>query len=223
MLSILFSGVDYWIIEKPAGMSFHAESETPGVMQSLAQAYPDHTFYPVHRLDKMTSGLLIVACHAAAAAMFGSLFERHEMEKRYLALSTKKPKKKQGSISGGMVPSRRGQWKLTKEAVNVAKTQFFSFFHQGFRLFLIRPLTGKTHQIRVALKSVGSPILGDLRYGGEAADRGYLHAYSLQFVWQGEIKFYRSVPQAGEHFSLELADFIASKLDETVLIWPSKK
>jgi tRNA pseudouridine32 synthase/23S rRNA pseudouridine746 synthase len=204
-------------------MSFHAESEGVGVMQSLAASYPDHIFYPVHRLDKMTSGLMIVACHTAAAAAFGKMFENHEMEKRYLALSSSKPKKKQGTITGGMVPSRRGQWKLTQEKENLAITQFFSYSFQGLRVFFVRPLTGKTHQIRVALKSLGSPILGDLRYSGEEADRGYLHAYSLQFYWQGQVKSYLSFPSYGEHFSSELSDFVATQFDESVLKWPIKK
>lgn len=223
MLQILFRSVDYWVVEKSAGMSFHAESEELGVMQFLATSYPEQAFYPVHRLDKMTSGLLIVACNAAAAATFGAMFENHEMEKRYLALSSKKPKKKQGAIVGGMVPSRRGQWKLTQDKKNLAITQFFSNSFQGFRVFFVRPLTGKTHQIRVALKSLGSPILGDLRYGGEEADRGYLHAYSLQFNWQGEIRRYLSFPAYGEHFSSELSEFVAAQFDESVLKWPAKK
>lgn len=223
MLPILFRCDDYWVVEKPAGMSFHAESEDLGVMQSLALSYPDHTFYPVHRLDKMTSGLLVVACHANAAAEFGRLFEQHDIEKRYLALSNRKPKKKQGTVSGGMIPSRRGQWKLTKDSENFAVTQFFSSSFQGVRVFYLRPLTGKTHQIRVALKSVGSPILGDMRYAGEASDRGYLHAYSLQFEWRGERRHYVCAPNVGEFFSTGLAEFVAMQFDESLLTWPSRK
>ena len=204
-------------------MSFHAESEGLGVMQSLAAAYPDQTFFPVHRLDKITSGLLIVACHAKAASVFGKMFEKHEVEKRYLALSARKPKKKQGTVSGGMQPSRRGQWKLSQDSENLATTQFFSASFQGYRLFIVRPLTGKTHQIRVALKSLGSPILGDFRYGGEEADRGYLHAYVLQFDWQGEIKRYVCLPTFGERFSSELSDFVVTQFDESLLKWPSRK
>lgn len=223
MITVVFSCDDYWVIEKPAGMSFHAESESVGVMQYLLQTYPGKTFYPVHRLDKMTSGLLLVACHSQAAAAFGVLFEQHLVEKRYLALSTKKPKKKQGTISGGMAPSRRGQWKLTKTLDNLAETQFFSAFYQGLRVFYVRPLTGKTHQIRVALKSIGSPILGDDRYSGEKADRGYLHAFRLAFDWKGEPKEYLCPAHSGEHFSVALAQFVMANFDETALNWPSKK
>ncbi|PYF83009.1 MULTISPECIES: TIGR01621 family pseudouridine synthase [Marinomonas] len=223
MLPILFRCDDYWVIDKPAGMSFHSESEEMGVMRSLSASYPEQTFYPVHRLDKMTSGLLIVACHAKAAAEFGRMFEKHEVEKRYLALSNRKPRKKQGMIAGGMSPSRRGQWKLTKDGENMAVTQFFSSFYQGVRVFIVRPLTGKTHQIRVALKSIGSPILGDDRYGGESSDRGYLHAYRLQFDWHGEDKVYVCKPNTGALFSPDLGDFVTAQFDESLLKWPSKK
>ena len=56
----------------------------------------------------------------------------------------------------------------------------------NLRLFILYPKTGKTHQIRVAMKSLGSPILGDELYGGEVADRTYLHAYQLSFDYFGE-------------------------------------
>jgi len=223
LLQILFRCNDYWIIDKPAGMSFHAESEELGVMQALSISYPDDAFFPVHRLDKMTSGLLIVACHARAASLFGKMFENHDVEKRYLALSERKPKKKQGTVSGGMAASRRGQWKLTQEHENLAITQFFSTSFGGKRIFIVRPLTGKTHQIRVALKSVGAPILGDIRYSGAVSDRGYLHAYSLQFEWGGEKKSYLCPPTSGEHFSSELSNFVVAHFDEPLLKWPSKK
>lgn len=204
-------------------MNFHVEDAELGVMQTLASSYPQQTFYPVHRLDKMTSGLLIVACHQAAAAKFGAMFESHLVEKRYLALSKRKPKKKQGTISGGMVTSRRGQWRLTKETENLATTQFFSTYFQDLRVFYLRPLTGKTHQIRVALKSLGAPILGDQKYAGDPADRGYLHAYRLSFEWQGQLQHYQSQPSEGELFSEQLANFVNEHFVEANLSWPQHK
>ncbi|GAB3476353.1 TIGR01621 family pseudouridine synthase [Marinomonas epiphytica] len=223
MLSVVYRCEDYWIINKPHGMSFHNESELPGVMQVLASQYPEHKFYPVHRLDKMTSGLLVVACHAKAAAQFGSMFEDKRVEKRYLALSKRKPRKKQGTIAGGMQPSRRGQWKLTQDSKNYATTQFFSSFYQGVRVFYVRPISGKTHQIRVALKSIGAPILGDSRYAVEQADRGYLHAMTLSFDWQGNKKSYSYMPCEGEYFTAELWEFVMQQFDEEALQWPSVK
>lgn len=223
MLKIIHTCVDYWVIDKPAGMSFHAESDSMGVMETLYKDYPNCDFYPVHRLDKMTSGILLVACTKEAATLFGELFRQHKMEKRYLALSLRKPNKKQGTISGGMQVSRRGQWKLTKEKNNLAVTQFFSRYVEGKRLFWLRPLTGKTHQIRVALKSVAAPILGDERYGGGASDRGYLHAYSIAFEWRGESVCYQVSPSLGEHFSPILLDHVVNHFVEAKLKWPQTK
>ena len=223
LIQVLFRSDDYWIINKPAGMSFHSENDETGVIKKLALEYPEVTFFPVHRLDKMTSGLLIVACHKKAAAEFGHIFEKHLIEKRYVALSQRKPKKKQSTISGGMAPSRRGQWKLTPVKENVAITQFFSFAYNGLRVFFVRPLTGKTHQIRVALKSVGSPILGDTRYGGDVASRGYLHAYSLSFEWCGEAKRYICPFPIDTVFTLECVAGIEKQFDESLLTWPSNK
>lgn len=199
--SVLYQEEDYWVVNKPAGMSFHAESQTLGFMQWIHEQYPDQTFYPVHRLDKITSGLILLAKNKLAAQTFGQLFEQHQMTKYYLAISTKKPKKKQGSIKGGMQQGRRGSWMLTQKNESFAHTQFFSTpIKPGFRLFLLKPRTGKTHQLRVALKSLGAPILGDIRYGGEMSDRGYLHAFYLSFNWLGETRVYRTLPDLGNEF-----------------------
>ena len=115
------------------------------------------------------------------------LFKTQQIQKYYVAIADKKPKKSQGLIKGGMEKSRRSMWKLTRGQDNLAITQFFSYsLGEGKRLFVVKPKTGKTHQIRVALKSVGSAIIGDPIYAAEEAyryDRGYLHAYQIQFIY----------------------------------------
>lgn len=210
---------DFWVVIKPAGESFHSE-DGEGFVQRLQRTFPEQIFYPVHRLDKMTSGIMLFATNKRAAADFGELFAEHQLEKRYLALSTQKPKKKQGTISGAMQPSRRGQWKLSSQGDSLAVTQFFSVASTFGRLFWVRPLTGKTHQIRVALKSLGSPILGDERYGGEASDRGYLHAYSLAFEWNGEAHYFHQWPKQGTYFSNELELLCQEHFINGALKWP---
>lgn len=220
--SVLFKESDYWIVNKPAGMSFHAESQDIGFMQWMHEAYPDQVFYPVHRLDRITSGLIILAKHKKAAQLFGQLFEQHLVTKFYLALSAKKPKKKQGSIKGGMQQGRRGSWMLNQSNTNLAHTQFFScLLKPGIRLFVLKPKTGKTHQLRVALKSIGAPILGDERYGGKVSDRGYLHAYSLSFEWHGVVETYQYLPDVGEEFDTLEPILIAQGLyPPQDLSWP---
>lgn len=218
-IEIVFQHEDFWVVVKPPGESFHSE-EGQGFAERLQQSYPKQTFYPVHRLDKLTSGLIIFATSKAAAALFGELFAQHHLEKRYIAVSANKPKKKQGTISGAMLPSRRGQWKLANQGENLAVTQFFSFSDAGKRFFWIRPLTGKTHQIRVALKSIGAPILGDERYAGELADRGYLHAYSLAFKWHGQSMYFESWPHKGEFFSDSIRALYQQYFFEPSISWP---
>jgi len=220
--NVLYREADYWVVNKPAGMSFHAEGQEIGFMQWMHEQYPDQTFYPVHRLDKITSGLILLAKNKQAAQKFGLMFEQHLVTKFYLAISAKKPKKKQGSIKGGMQQGRRGSWMLNQTSENLAHTQFFSTpIKPGLRLFLLKPKTGKTHQLRVALKSLGAPILGDVRYGGEECDRGYLHAFQLSFEWLGEAKIYQFIPDFGEVFNMiEPVMQEAGFSTPNELVWP---
>ena len=183
----------------------------------------------VHRLDAATSGLMLVAKNAAAASHFSELFALRKIEKYYLALSDNKPSKKQGQIIGDMKNVRKGNYTLTRSMTNPAYTQFFSHaveINNGkpFRLFLLRPLTGKTHQLRVALKSLGAPILGDERYAKTHADRMYLHAWALRFTYQDERFEYVQPPSIGSYFlSSSCQDAIDAKSPPWKLAWPTAK
>lgn len=200
LFTLVADEVDYLVVNKHANVNFHVEDGEAGLVASVSAAF-GYPLFSVHRLDKMTSGLLILAKTSAAAAQFTRLFSARQMDKVYLALSQQKPKKKQGLIKGDMAKSRRGSYKLLTTLQQPAITQFKSHaLVPGTRLYILKPATGKTHQLRVALKSIGAPILGDTRYGGGASDRGYLHAYELRFQWQGQIKHYSCMPNAGAHF-----------------------
>jgi len=206
LLSILFENDDFVLINKPEGISFHSESG-PGVVVQVSDQL-GISLYSVHRLDKMTSGLLLLAKTADAAKKFTQMFASRQIEKFYIAVSTRMPKKKQGRVKGDMTSSRRGSYKLLSTHDNPAITQFISTSTRPHeRLFLIKPHTGKTHQIRVALKSLGAPIAGDERYAN-AADaktetRGYLHAYALRFVYDEKTFVFIHPPTSGERFVSE--------------------
>ncbi|HEV8076897.1 MAG TPA: TIGR01621 family pseudouridine synthase [Marinobacter sp.] len=189
------------VVYKHPGVSFHSEDGHAGLFETVRQREGFESLYPVHRLDKVTSGLLVMARTSEANRALCEQFARRQCEKFYLALGAAKPRKKQGTVSGDMVPARRGAWRLTRGSDNPAHTQFFSHsVAPGLRLFVVRPSTGKTHQIRVALKSLGSPIIGDSLYGGGAADRCYLHAWSLGFTLDGEFRRFTEAPRQGELF-----------------------
>lgn len=199
---VIYRHPDFLLTLKPAGVSFHSEGDEPGFVAMVKAATGEAGLHPVHRLDRITSGLVLFARHVEAAREFGRMFEAGEISKCYLALSDYKPSKKQGWIKGAMLKGRGGSWRLTREGELHCATQFFAFSAgDGLRLFVLRPLTGRTHQLRVALKSLGAPILGDERYGGSPADRGYLHAYALRFTWQNVCFDFIERPCEGELFA----------------------
>lgn len=190
-------------INKPAGLSFHRslDGADPGVlpllraMQARGDLDIENRLYAVHRLDRVTSGLLMVAKTAEAASEIGGLLRENRVHKYYVALSGRKPSKKQGRVSGDMVRSRRGSWKLLRSVHRPAVTAYLSAHYgaegddddstaRARRAFLLKPLTGRTHQLRVALKCLGSPVLGDPTYAASAdaarEERTYLHAAALR-------------------------------------------
>ncbi|ABM01739.1 TIGR01621 family pseudouridine synthase [Shewanella amazonensis] len=224
MYRIIADETDFLVIDKAPGVHFHSQDGSAGV---VAQVESDLgiDLYPVHRLDTLTSGLIILAKSSAAAADFTELFSRHGVQKYYLALAKGKPKKKQGKIAGDMAKSRRSQYKLLRTMENPAVTQFFSAsVAEGLRAYLLKPLTGKTHQLRVALASLGTPILGDTLYGGESSDRGYLHAWQLEFQFRSRDYRFESKPSVGEAFC---SDTLSQQLkndwcNPSDLEWPGR-
>lgn len=226
---------NFIIINKPEESDFHDEGNKGEglfnqVKNTLQSVDKNSELYPVHRLDKMTSGLLIFAKNLQTAQTFQTLFEQHKIQKYYLALSNKKPKKKQGLIKGDMAKSRRSAWKLLRSQKNPAITQFISYgLGDGLRLYVVKPHSGKTHQIRVALSSIGAPILGDNLYSSSASnsshtsnletDRGYLHAYALKFSLAGQNYSYINPPNSGQFF---LSTAFTNQLTSIDLPWDIK-
>lgn len=207
---------DFLVIDKAPGTSVHRDGAASGLVEQIAAEHGYAQLYLVHRLDRLTSGLLLLAKSSAACAELAREFAERRVDKLYVALSDRRPSKKQGSVRGDMQRARDGAWRLARSMENPARTEFTSRSVQpGLRLFALRPATGKTHQLRVALKSLGAPILGDRRYGGSDADRGYLHACGLRFDYaQASFQFGR-LPQMGSLFCEPgVRSEIAATLDE---------
>ncbi|WP_299975982.1 pseudouridine synthase [uncultured Pseudoteredinibacter sp.] len=237
------------LIDKASGIGFHDELEIGngqelrqyGIFSRVQSALLENKLinnklYPVHRLDKGTSGLLLFARTKEVAQELGAAFEEGRVQKYYLALSKHKPKKKQGAVKGGMEKARRGAWKLGKAKDNYAISQFFSAgLGGGYRLFLWRPKTGKTHQLRVAMKSLGSPILGDKLYGCDEklGEQGEfcLHAFQIGFelggrkflytLGEGQVtSLYSGLSQSDLPFE-KLGESVRKYLNPHFFSWPS--
>lgn len=209
------------VINKPAGISHHDSDQELGILNVLRRHQEQGRLdllntsysgrlYGVHRLDRVTSGILVFAKDAETARQLSLAFKHGLVTKYYTGISQHKPaSKKQGWVAGGMVRGRRKSWQLTRETnsssnnssngnINYAKTRFFTAGLGGLNdalandnevlqvqvqpktLLLFRPYTGRTHQLRVAAKSVGLPLAGDPVYSDgfelENAKRTYLHA-----------------------------------------------
>jgi len=185
----LFENAHVIVINKWHNTSFHSEF-APGVVATVRRERATNgregDVFAVHRLDKSTSGILILGKTKDVANALSKAFEERRIIKYYVGVATKRPKKKMGTIEGDMTRSRAKQWMLTRTMSSAsAVTKFTSFGAIGAngaarRMFVFKPLTGKTHQLRVAAKSLGSALLGDDLYGGDVSDRCYLHAAAIR-------------------------------------------
>ncbi|MDM7860043.1 pseudouridine synthase [Alteromonas sp. ASW11-36] len=224
-LHILADTEHFLVIDKPPGVCMHYQDGDNPILPMLeARGYTG--LHLVHRLDTATSGLLLLAKTADVAAALSDAFQNRRVQKFYLAISAQKPKKKQGHVLGDLSKARRGNYKLTPATDNPAYTQFFSYSvaqpeYPSLRLFVLKPLTGKTHQLRVSLQSIGAPILGDARYAKHASDRMYLHAYQLAFeLFKERYSFYR-YPEQGDWFNqTQVVQTVKDLGDLEQLNWP---
>ena len=224
-IPVLYENQDILVINKPSGIAVHdAENrKTLGIVSLLKEQGEYDELYLCHRLDAGTSGCLCLAKNAKAAAEIGRLFEATAISKYYLALSKAKPKKKQGSVIGDMKNRRGGQHMLLKTRHAPAITQFFSYSAKpGIRGFVVKPHTGKTHQIRVALKSIGAPILGDDLYAGESAERLHLHAWQLSIPFStGTITTIAPLLEHGMFADIEVKAWVEALPSPDSIQWPT--
>lgn len=182
-LEIIHQDADMVVVNKPAGLVAHpAGSHTSGTLaNALKHRFP--TFYLVHRLDKDTSGVMVVARNLATKNWLSKLFEERRVIKTYWALVTGKLTPKEAYLD---LPIKRG--KSGKFAALAGGRSARSFYRvkeylPGFTLVEILPKTGRTHQIRVHFRALKHPVAGDTMYG--VAERGlprqFLHAYKIEF------------------------------------------
>jgi len=199
-LDIVYEDADLLVINKAPGMVVHpAPGHTEDTLvNALLARYPDlrdgnNGERPgiVHRLDRDTSGLLLVAKNAHTQAALIEQMRRHEIVKRYLALVEGVIALDQGSIDApiGRDPRHRQQMAITATGSREARTHFRVLERFArHTLLLIQLETGRTHQIRVHLKAIGHPVVGDPTYGsgnvlrGPRLRRQFLHAFQLQCI-----------------------------------------
>lgn len=199
-LDIIFENDDFLIINKPAGLLVHpAEGqEDPTLVGQLINHLPDikkvgeDSLRPgiVHRLDKKVSGLMVIAKNQKTFDNLKQQFKNHKIKKEYLALVKGKLKKLEGIINfpigrskeGGFVARpKEGEGKTALTKYELIKNK------KNYSLLKIRTITGRTHQIRLHLKAIGYPVVGDKLYKNKKEkekiqlDRLFLHSALLGF------------------------------------------
>jgi len=163
------------IIDKPAGFAVHEGGKgVPNLrplLESLQFGLPNPPEL-AHRLDRDTSGCLVLGRHKAALKQLGALFANGKVDKTYWALTVGAPDGDSGLIDKPLkkVDPRRGRMVVDKDG-QPSQTEWKVMGRDGRVAWLeLRPITGRSHQLRVHLSSVGCPILGDRLYGAGTAD-----------------------------------------------------
>lgn len=189
-LPIIYEDKDVIVINKPAGMLTHSKgalNTEPTVASSLRpKVSPDlqgNRAGIVHRLDRGTSGVIIVAKTEAALAYLQKQFAGRKAEKGYQAVVEGRPQPKQALIDAPIARNPKRPQTFTVSAKGKsAQTEYklersFEKKRQSYSLLKLKPITGRTHQLRVHLKYIGHPVVGDRLYG--RGEQLLLHAVSL--------------------------------------------
>ena len=193
-LAVIYEDQDVMVIDKPAGLTVHPAPGHPShtLVNAILAHCPGLTMSNdvmrpgiVHRLDKDTSGLIVIAKNDFAREYLAAQFKSRTVTKRYLVLVKGRLSPEQGIIEApiGRDPHRRRRMAVM-ESGKQATTQYqVRKYLDNHTLLEISPVTGRTHQIRIHLSAIGCPVVGDLTYGVKSAHlhRQFVHAYRLGF------------------------------------------
>jgi len=201
-LDIVYEDRDLLIVNKPAGKLVHPDrKDGRGTLCNLVAGYYERSgqicrVRYIHRLDVQTSGGLIFAKHFLAHSLLDARLARKEIRRQYVAICKGYLAKDFGSISGYLARDRHvsGRYRVA-DSGDYALTHYQVLSRRdGFSVVELTLDTGRTHQIRVHLASLGHPLLGDTLYGGPRMGRHLLHSWKIQL----------EQPLTGEFLSFEV-------------------
>ncbi len=194
--AIIYENKDFIVLNKWAGISTQGGSKIKYCVDDLIKDISP-SYNLVHRLDKETSGLLIIAKNLNFTKLFGSLFKNQEIEKKYIGICQGSPKNLQSNIDLEISDTKKKNLKQkTQTYYKVLNTK------NHISQILFYPKTGKKHQIRIVCKNLGCPIIGDLKYNNQSKfknEKLKLHAFNLRFtIMNKKYNFYSDLP---DHFN----------------------
>ncbi len=196
-IETIYEDQDVLVVNKPAGLLTHAKGElteeaTAADYVADITAYQPTTNRPgiVHRLDRATSGVLLLVKTKQAAQLISRQFSDRKVKKSYYAVVSGTPQQPQALIDLpiGRHPTAPSTFRVDPNGKPAQTTYTVERTTGHHSMLLLQPRTGRTHQLRVHMHYLGCPIVGDTIYGGEAADRMYLHAASLEVTLPGGVR-----------------------------------
>lgn len=188
-IDIIYEDEDLLVINKPAGLAVHPSRDPKEATLENALAYylgPDENPHPVSRLDKDTTGLIMIAKSGWAHSVMKTVQHAEQMQKNYLAIVKGCPSQKSGIIDApiGLLEGSKYQHVVRDDGLpSVSEYQVISTLND-LSLVLLTLHTGRTHQLRVHMAYMGCPLLGDWLYGvrDSRISRPALHSYYLSFT-----------------------------------------
>ena len=201
---ILFADDSFLAVDKPAGLLTIPGRKAGGEsLWGLVEKHLGQKLFAVHRLDRETSGVVLFARSAEVHRTLSHAFEHRRVEKHYRARVFPAPSVSEATLRSQLVEARRGFMRVARPGQTgqeaITQLRVLALLPSGEALLDLQPLTGRTHQLRLQLAELGSPIVGEPHYrqlGGASAlpgERLWLHALSLELAH----------PRTGEPVKLE--------------------
>ena len=217
---VLAEGRGWIAINKPSGLAVQGGTSISTHIDGMLQALALHTngrLRLVHRIDKDTSGVLLLAKTLESARALTEVFHRHKIEKTYLAIVMGMPAES-GKIRAPLkkLAGKAGEKMVVDHDGQDATTLYRRIDHAGRKLSLmaLRPVSGRTHQLRVHMQHINTPICGDGKYGGDAAHPGAMVARRLHLhAWQVKLA-------DGKVITAPLSPHFAASMEQLGLAMP---
>ena len=230
---IIYKDEDIIVLNKPAGISVQGGTKTTRHIDGLLDALrfeKDEKPHLVHRLDKDTSGVLILGRTANAAAALAASFKQRKAVKVYWAIVVGKPKLLSGKIDAPLakLPAQQGKEQMKIDFDNGQRAQtlyrVIDALAKKASWLEMCPLTGRTHQLRVHSMALNTPIVGDVKYGGERAlsvgmpdsEKMHLHARALKIKHPNPKKGWMEFEAALPVHMKNTFDFLGFDEDQSV-------
>lgn len=189
-LEIVYEDNDCIVINKPVGILTHSkgaynpEATVATWLSARIKGIDEERAGIVHRLDRATSGVMILAKNADSLSWLQKQFSQRRTKKQYIAITQGIFKQLEAEIDMPIErnPKKPQTFRVGSNGKSASTTYKVIDSSNKYSFVRLRPFTGRTHQLRVHLAQLGHPIVGDQLYGGERADRLYLHAESLEIT-----------------------------------------